>query len=161
MNRWKVTVIGPDGERDESEISDISDLSRTIGAAVVSGARDVVVQTPESTLDVDPTETSREAALGQWEARWAALREMGQWFVDHNMGGPQHRVTVRSVMTEMDQIEQRIPTGKPVGVVRLAPERVTRLIEILRSAGAHPFGLGSYEAANDANALADELEAQR
>ena len=41
--------------------------------------------------------------------------------------------------------------------IQLEPERVSRLIQVLRSAGAHPSGLGSYEAANDANALADDI----
>lgn len=50
--------------------------------------------------------------------------------------------------------------GQPGDRFVLAPDRAKRLVEVLRSAGAHPSGLGSYAAANDANALADELEAQ-
>jgi hypothetical protein len=40
---------------------------------------------------------------------------------------------------------------------QLEPERVSRLVEVLRSAAAHPSGLGSYEAASDAGALADDI----
>jgi hypothetical protein len=43
--------------------------------------------------------------------------------------------------------------------LQLEPARARRLIEVLRSAGAHPSGLGSYPAANDANMLADDIEA--
>lgn len=42
--------------------------------------------------------------------------------------------------------------------IQMEPERAKRLVEVLRSAGAHPSGLGSYPAANDANALADDIE---
>jgi hypothetical protein len=45
-------------------------------------------------------------------------------------------------------------------IIQLEPERLRRLVEVLRSAGAHPSGLGSYEAANDAAQLADEIEDQ-
>lgn len=54
----------------------------------------------------------------------------------------------------------RCPYCNPASriLIQLEPERVKRLLEVLRSAGAHPSGLGSYEAANDANALADDIE---
>lgn len=38
MNRWSVDVTGANGERDQIEVSDVGDLARTVGAAVVSGA---------------------------------------------------------------------------------------------------------------------------
>jgi hypothetical protein len=44
--------------------------------------------------------------------------------------------------------------------LQLEPERAQRLFEILGAAGAHPSGLGSYEAANDALALRTDLLAQ-
>lgn len=43
--------------------------------------------------------------------------------------------------------------------LQLEPARVTRLLEVLQSAGAHPSGLGSYEAAADALAFAEDLGA--
>lgn len=108
----------------------------------------------------DPIETGREAALAQWEERWAQMRRTAQAIVDSL--GINHSVTVGSVLTEMGKIEERIPTGLPVGDgrvrIELEPERAKRLIEVLRAAGAHPSGLGSYEAANDANAFADDIE---
>jgi hypothetical protein len=44
--------------------------------------------------------------------------------------------------------------------LQLEPERAQRLFEILRAAGAHPSGLGSYDIANYAIALHDELTRQ-
>jgi hypothetical protein len=51
--------------------------------------------------------------------------------------------------------------GQPEDRIVLTPDRRKRLIEVLRAAGAHPSGLGSYEAAADALSLAEDLEAQR
>lgn len=107
----------------------------------------------------DPIECGHEAALGQWEARWEMLKNLlkitGTWGASHDL-----------VFAE---VEHALPTGLGVGErwlplmadrvnIQLEPERTKRLIEVLRSAGAHPSGLGSYPAANDANALAEDIE---
>jgi hypothetical protein len=105
----------------------------------------------------DPIECGHEAALGQWEARWEMLR-------DHL--NPREQADAE-MLVMLDRIEKEVITGQPVmhpevqvWVVRMFPERWKRLIEVLRSAGAHPSGLGSYEAANDANNFADIIETQ-
>lgn len=105
----------------------------------------------------DPIECGHEAALGQWEARWEMLRRM--------LALHPHLEQTAGLM---GRIEGELPTGLPVGAdwisrmtgritIQLEPERVSRLVEVLRSAGAHPSDLGSYPAANDANALADDI----
>lgn len=42
--------------------------------------------------------------------------------------------------------------------IQLEPDRAKRLLEVLRSAGAHPSGLGSYDLAADALELAVDIE---
>ena len=106
----------------------------------------------------DPIECGHEAALGQWEARWEFvktwLKVSGSWGASHDMA--------------FGEAEQTIPVGLPVGTktipimegritIQLEPERVTRLREVLGAAGAHPSGLGSYEAANDALGFAEDI----
>jgi hypothetical protein len=106
----------------------------------------------------DPIECGHEAALGQWEARWEMLKTLlkmtGTWGASHDLA--------------FERVEDELPTGLPVGGrwvprmtgrvnIQLEPERASRLVQVLRSAGAHPSGLGSYPAANDANALADDI----
>lgn len=100
MNRWRITTTGPNGQ-DTIEVGEISDLARTVGAAVVSGATDV-------------------------------------------------RITAGDLVED---------DGDRINL-QLEPERLTRLVEVLKAAGAHPSGLGSYEAANDANVLAEDLATQ-
>jgi hypothetical protein len=124
----------------------------------------------------DPIECGHEAAIGQWEARWYALR--------YTLRLHPHLASTAALM---DRVAAELPVGKPAGPrkvaealgfepdnhhnalvcpycctpdrinIQLEPARVSRLVEVLRSAGAHPSGLGSYPAANDANALADDI----
>lgn len=53
----------------------------------------------------DPIETGRQAALAQWEERWAALRQMAASSQDRS---PQ------AVVGYMKRIEAEVPTGLPV-----------------------------------------------
>lgn len=52
-----------------------------------------------------------------------------------------------------------VPLLEPPGriTIQLEPERITGLVGILKSAGAHPANLGSYAAANEAFALAEDV----
>jgi hypothetical protein len=101
----------------------------------------------------DPIECGHEAALGQWEARWEMLKQMLK-----------RAAPVEAWM----RVEQELPVGLPVGeryiprmtgrvTIQLEPERVTRLVEVLTSAGSHPSGLGSYAAAADALAFVEDI----
>lgn len=53
-------------------------------------------------INPDPIETGREAALGQWEARWAALRLL----CGNQFGGA-------ILLRRMDRLENDIPVGLP------------------------------------------------
>jgi hypothetical protein len=135
MNRWSVTVTSADGEHDRTEISDVGDLARTVGAAVVMSARNVVIvavdaDEPMPVISIDdPIETGRQAALGQWEARWAALQATlkltGTWGASHDLA--------------FAKIEAEIPTGLPVAdgriTFRLEPDEVTDLVRLLDDIG--------------------------
>lgn len=129
----------------------------------------------------DPIESGQEAALAQWEERWRLAMEIAlragriapgslQAIAERIPTGKPMDLPHREVMRRTAELlgfepdnhhnALRCPYCAPAGRVtfQLEPERVKRLLEVLRSAGAHPSGLGSYEAANDANALADDIE---
>lgn len=107
----------------------------------------------------DPIETGREAALGQWEARWEALR--------HYLADEVVMPVGRFYADYMDRIEAAIPTGLAVGErwvprmtgrvnIQLEPERLDRLIELL------PLGLHQGDSVEprdmyDADALAEDI----
>ena len=82
----------------------------------------------------------------------------------HWAGGPDHHTAMTDELAQLclDAARtwdyQRLNPEDQRVTIQLEPERVKRLLEVLRSAGAHPSGLGSYEAANDANMLADDIE---
>lgn len=88
----------------------------------------------------DPIETGREAALGQWEARWTALRAA---LVASGVG-----MAVESVFA---RVEAEIPTGLPVGErwtprmagrvnLQLEPERTADLFACLLKCGVEWTG---------------------
>lgn len=130
----------------------------------------------------DPIECGHEAAIGQWESRWDMLRQMlnlhphlaqtaglmdrieGEVPTGKRTGLPHQEImrrTAELLRFEPDNHHNAVVCpycSQGMSVIRMSPARVKRLVEVLRSAGAHPSGLGSYEAANDANKLADDIE---